>query len=198
MGDVEVRLNTLIEVSETIDELKSAHREKTLEVDLKDKERKAILSARDALETQMSRTPKMLGDEMNPKYKALADESEEKTKEMTARYKEYQKLKEEARKLHGLLSEATIRYNELYDAEEKALVNRWRAVSWDGSKQLTDEQVNVFIGLLKTRKYEAFRASKPYTKVTTVNLSCLVKSSSSVHAEADFKSLKHFIKFSIR
>lgn len=198
MGDVESRLEDLIKVDEQIEDLDEAVREKEIEIRVIESDRNTRLRSRTQLEDELKETPPALDDKENPRFKELTKEIEELTKEMEALWKKIKKMQEELTKERGLLKAARIKYNELYNEEEKDLVKRWRAVNWDGSTQLTENQIYAFMTMLSSSKYDPLKGALPYKKITKVSLSCVVSSSSSGYDQASFKHLKNFIKFSVR
>lgn len=198
MGDVESRLEDLVKVDIQIDELDDAIKEKEIEIRVVESERNTKLRERTKLEAELKETPPTMDDKENPRFKEITKEIEELTKEMEALWKKMKKMKEELTKTQGLLKAAKIKYDELYNQEEKDLVSQWRAVNWDGSTQLTEKQIDTFMGILGNSKYDPLKGSLPYKKTTKVSLSCVVKSSSSGYDQATFKHLKNFIKFSVR
>ena len=132
------------------------------------------------------------------------ENNEERIKQMKEKRLEYDNLgekvtalKNEISKVQAPLSEAKMRYDELYNADEKRLARKWKKVSWDGKTQLTEEQLFTFIGLLKTKQYSSLIGNLPYTKTIKVAVSCVVKNSSAGYEKATFKHLKNFIKLTI-
>ena len=206
ISEMDTRVEILVDIEEKIEELEREINDKKNELVILEQQQGELDQAFEKLsEEDRKRIEKFYGGPYPegsglppaPEDPDLRQRFKENRDEYRALGKKIKAINSEIYKVKAPLNEAKMRFEELYNGVERGLRVYWKRQNWDGKKQLTEEQLFAFIGLLKTDKYRSLRGNLPYTKTIKVAISCIVKNSSAGYEKATFKHLKNFIKFSV-
>ena len=190
MVDEEKTLEILVELDEKISSLGLEITGMQKESQRKTEKHQALRAEATQLEMTLDRTPvfqqtEELTQSMVTEAKKLAD----------AEWKSLKEFDKKLAKRQSELSSMKTLFDRHYEKARESQSRIWKALDW-GSSKLSEEQVRKLIYILGS-KYKPLLQELPAKKTITVEISCVISSTSKGFKEANFSHLKDFIKLTI-